>query len=1112
MNNLNMLEETKTKKIRLSRNLSRQVGKEEDEERVNEILTSNYRRFVIENKIRETLNEELEKILKMNKVIAMYKLESDLAKISVYALICKGARVPYELKDISKGTTVGIYGSFKEAFWGKERFLYILINLKSEMSLMFVHPDFYVNITFITDKTSCFRKYSLAQKYFGSGRINEELGSIGTMKHNIFETILLSEKPIEDFDGLVDRQIILEKDFFCQLDKKDLQHYRNHLVEMVNRTLDFKKRYIENKQQIKGHKGDFITIKQILASEYSLNSLKFSMKGKIDLLLKVCYFESSTDEACIEMIIPFELKTGKKYIEFEDQVMLYSVCYHEDFIQGHFSLLFFSETGEFGWVQNDFEKLTHLARRRNEIAAHLAAPKIPAPIENSFVCNRFCSQNRNCAFESFLDRFEAKIENSKLLDIEEMRKDNHPVIEEHVQQIQKGQLTLAKLSYAKYLMNAIKKEELAYLRDSFLDYDSALTFVFANLYIMYQLHIRGVTENTLISFDLYFAVSDRNTVMDYLQGISINGDLVFVHKKNPDLKFEGKVKNLHIINSPKISVLKVTFRVRSSNSISKVFSLIENDPEFFVKYSTDWIINQNERTDYIKMRTNIVNCITTIEDHELMDVVIASSMIEAKKMEFEKESDDHSDLATLLKDPILSDLSSFALNAEQASAIHRIFTTPHFFLLQGFPGCGKTHTISVLLALMLRTNKRVLISCHTHKALNVVLENLQGLLTESERSKVLRLIPDRESAGLDNFEVYSSDKVKTVADYQNFINRSIFACTLLSIDRFKFKAKDFDYVIIDECTQIFEPLLLKPLALGKKFVLIGDYLQYSPLTRVKVSVEEFDLNVSLFQKICQRFPSHTLTLTSQFRMNADIMYVANRFIYNGQLKSASMEISGQQLRLSYAQFNLLPNWLKDALYPKNFSGVTFIDTCGLMPQSFSATGKVISKSGTNLATHENSILNFSETLYNGLSEAGNYKDEHTAVEVLKALLKGGVSKEDIVIITSFNRQRECIMSSMPDFLNVTTIDRCQGIDSKVVILVLTVDRISPRFVSLLIQRTNTAITRAREKLIIIGGMTELKAYPRLYDLLKIAAQKEWIVRVVKHEEERFFEALEEKKV
>lgn len=71
------------------------------------------------------------------------------------------------------------------------------------------------------------------------------------------------------------------------------------------------------------------------------------------------------------MIVPFELKTGKKYIEFEDQVMLYSVCYNEEFYPSHFSLLFYSETEDFGWVKNDFEKLVHLVWWWNEIALNL---------------------------------------------------------------------------------------------------------------------------------------------------------------------------------------------------------------------------------------------------------------------------------------------------------------------------------------------------------------------------------------------------------------------------------------------------------------------------------------------------------------------------------------------------------------------------------------------------------------------------------------------------------------------------------------------------------------------------------------------------------------------
>ena len=130
-----MKKDTKTKKIRLSGNFSQPV--EHDEEQINEILTSNYRRFSIKEKIRETTNEELTMILKENKVIAMYELKCPLKRSYVYALVCKGTQIPYELKDIQSGTKVGIYGSFKEVCTKQERFLYILVNNKSEKNLMY---------------------------------------------------------------------------------------------------------------------------------------------------------------------------------------------------------------------------------------------------------------------------------------------------------------------------------------------------------------------------------------------------------------------------------------------------------------------------------------------------------------------------------------------------------------------------------------------------------------------------------------------------------------------------------------------------------------------------------------------------------------------------------------------------------------------------------------------------------------------------------------------------------------------------------------------------------------------------------------------------------------
>ena len=68
-----------------------------------------------------------------------------------------------------------------------------------------------------------------------------------------------------------------------------------------------------------------------------------------------------------------------------------------------------------------------------------------------------------------------------------------------------------------------------------------------------------------------------------------------------------------------------------------------------------------------------------------------------------------------------------------------------------------------------------------------------------------------------------------MADYKEMRKKLVFLSTIISIKKFDFSLKDFDCVIIDEASLIIEPYIIHSLMLAKKFILIGDYNQLSPI-------------------------------------------------------------------------------------------------------------------------------------------------------------------------------------------------------------------------------------------------------------------------------------------
>lgn len=67
--------------------------------------------------------------------------------------------------------------------------------------------------------------------------------------------------------------------------------------------------------------------------------------------------------------------------------------------------------------------------------------------------------------------------------------------------------------------------------------------------------------------------------------------------------------------------------------------------------------------------------------------------------------------------------------------------------------------------------------------------------------------------------------MKNLEEVQEFVDKKfLYFTTALSTSDPIIQSIKFDYVVCDESSQIIEARLIKCLSLGKRFVLIGDYL------------------------------------------------------------------------------------------------------------------------------------------------------------------------------------------------------------------------------------------------------------------------------------------------
>ncbi len=414
------------------------------------------------------------------------------------------------------------------------------------------------------------------------------------------------------------------------------------------------------------------------------------------------------------------------------------------------------------------------------------------------------------------------------------------------------------------------------------------------------------------------------------------------------------------------------------------------------------------------------------------------------------------------------------LTEEQNHLLNKMINSIDYYLLWGPPGTGKTskmvkHYVKYLEE---HTDYNVLILGYTNRAVDelcaAVLDALDGDIEPFLRvgssnacdPKYIPFLLDQE------IKQYSSRK-----EIRNRLMKSrIILSTVASISNRSelFDLLSFDVVIIDEASQILEPMIIGLLQRFKKVVLIGDHKQLpavvtQPPVETVIDVPELidieisDLRVSLFERLIRRAEkqgwSHAYgQLTAQGRMHEEIMDFPNHYFYNNRLQTIAGidRLTSQSSRFLNARCIYIPSNV-DAL----FSWKT---------------------------------------------------NSHEAAIILQLIIqlqeKGPYLPEEIGIITPYRAQIALIrkqLLSLPDQsyvskIMVDTVERYQGGAKDLIILSLCTNRLDQmeQLVSLseegIDRKLNVALTRAREQIIIIGNKEILNTNPVYSDLIKAYTQ------------------------
>ncbi len=421
----------------------------------------------------------------------------------------------------------------------------------------------------------------------------------------------------------------------------------------------------------------------------------------------------------------------------------------------------------------------------------------------------------------------------------------------------------------------------------------------------------------------------------------------------------------------------------------------------------------------------------------------------------------------------------FNLNDSQKKAVSLALGENDLSLIQGPPGTGKTQVIAEICLQFLSRNPdlRILVCSETHVAVNNLLSRI------AQYSKGIRIVRIRDKENDDTVDVFSPETIidsylKWAAErIQNKVAYSIIeeeirysfsndqrrinqiekalalsanivgmTCNRAAAYDFRDRTEMFDIAIIDEVCKATLPEILSPLVIARKAILLGDPKQLPPVfcseeQEIIRSIQDCNLNRFMYIDSLFVEGKNVSVLDTQYRMSNQIGCMISKLFYNESLKNGRNEDVEDGLTwITYSPSNDWP-----------------------------------------IATEESSDR---PIIYN--------KDE---CEIIADLVQQIINKSEdttIAIIAPYRAQISYLREVCTDSnrIIIDTVDGFQGKESDIVIFSITRTRGSYRFLADE-RRINVALSRAKNKIYIIGNQDYSKSSPLLKMIMDNCRIVEW---------------------
>nr|KAF6455662.1 DNA replication helicase/nuclease 2 [Rousettus aegyptiacus] len=923
--------------------------------------------------------------------------------------------------------------------------------IDEDFGYLILYPDMLISGTSIASSIRCMRRAILSETFRNSDPATRQM-LIGTILHEVFQKAMsdsfdpeklqeLAFQTVQEIRHLKEMyRLNLNPDEVKQEVEEYLPSFSKWSGDFMNKctSTDFPQMQLLLPSDGSNNNATCnIEVVKSLDIEESVWSPRFGLKGKIDVTVGVKIHRGCTTKY---KIMPLELKTGKESnsIEHRSQLVLYTLLSQERRADPEAGLLLYLRTGQMYPVPAKHLDKRELLRLRNQMAFSLfhrinksatgkektnLAP-LPQIIDEQQTC-KYCSQVGNCAVYSRA--------------VEQQMDDNSvpvgmlPKIKEETQHLKHTHLEYFSLWCLMLTLESQSKDNKKNHQNIWLMPSS-------------EMEQSGSCIGNLIRREHVKTVCDGQYLHNFQRK---NGAIPITNLMAGDrIILSGEERTLFALSRGYVKEINMT----------TVTCLLDRNLSVLPE-STLFRVDQEEKNCGIDTPLGNLSKLmkNTNTSQKLRDLII----------DF-REPQFISYLSSVLphdaKDTVACILKG--LNKPQRQAMKKVLLSKDYTLIVGMPGTGKTTTICTLVRILYACGFSVLLTSYTHSAVDNILLKLAkfkiGFLRLGHTQKVH---PDIQK--FTEEEICRSKSIKSLALLEElYSNQLIVATTCMGINHPIFSRKVFDFCIVDEASQISQPVCLGPLFFSRRFVLVGDHQQLPPLV-LNREARALGMSESLFKRLEQN-KNAVVQLTVQYRMNSKIMSLSNKLTYEGKLECGSDKMANAVINLPnfkdvklelefYADYSENP-WLIGVFEPNN-------------PVCFLNTDKVpapeqVEKGGVS-----------------------NITEAKLIVFLTSIFIKAGCNPLDIGIIAPYRQQlkiiNDLLAHSSVGMVEVNTVDKYQGRDKSIILVSFVRSNKDGTPGELLKdwRRLNVAITRAKHKLILLGCVPSLYCYPPLEKLL-----------------------------